>query len=359
MLHTDHGDIPTPIFMPVGTVGSVKAIAQDVLQQRVRARIILGNTYHLYLRPGMSVLEKAGGLHGFMNWKRPILTDSGGYQVFSLAGNRTLSEEGATFKSHLDGSKHQFTPENVVDIQRSIGSDIMMLLDECPPFPSQKDYAVQSMHLTHRWAQRGRNRFLGTSPKYGHRQHQFGIAQGSVFPELRAESTRFMNDLNFEGNAIGGLSVGEPTEVMYEMTDLSTDIFDRDKPRYLMGVGTPANLLRNVALGVDMFDCVMPTRNARNGQLFTRHGIINLRNAKWRDEFRSVDAGFDSPLCTDYSLAYLHHLFKAKEILGLMLATEHNLRFYLWLMEQIREHIQKDEFGEWYPKMEKQVAQRL
>ena len=358
-IQTDHGTIETPIFMPVGTQGSVKAVFNRELENSINAHIILGNTYHLYLRPGTQTLFKAGGLHSFMDWKRPILTDSGGYQVFSLSQNRKLSEDGAEFKSHLDGSKHLFTPENVVDTQRFIGSDIMMILDECPPYPSEYDYALNSMHLTHRWAKRGRNHFLSTQPMYGHSQAQFGISQGSVYKDLRIESAKYIDDLDFEGNAIGGLSVGEPTELMYEMTDLVTDQLNQQKPRYLMGVGTPANLIQNVALGVDMFDCVMPTRNARNGQIFTRYGIINIRNAKWSQNFDSPDEGFHSTLCKNHSSAYLHHLIKANEILGLMLASEHNLSFYLWLMNEIRIQLDNNTFHEWYQPMIKQVSTRL
>lgn len=358
LLRTDHGDIPTPIFMPVGTQGTVKAVSNRTLLEKIQAKIILGNTYHLYLKPGTELLGKAGGLHQYMNWPLPILTDSGGYQVFSLADNRKLTEEGAHFKSHHDGSKHLFTPENVVEIQRIIGSDIMMVLDECPPYPSERSYAETSLALTHRWEQRGRTAFLNSEARYEHRQFQFGITQGSIYPDLRKQSSEQVAEMDFEGNAIGGLSVGEPDELMYEMADLSTDILPIDRPRYLMGVGTPANLLYNIALGVDMFDCVMPTRNARNGQIFTCQGIINLRNRKWADMFESADPDFDSTLCREHSLAYMHHLFKAKEIYGLMLTSEHNLRFFLWLMEEVRHRIHDGSFGDWYPKMAKQVASR-
>tara|TARA_R110000868_G_scaffold411732_1_gene708166 strand:+ start:2135 stop:3262 length:1128 start_codon:yes stop_codon:yes gene_type:complete len=358
-LKTAHGEIQTPIFMPVGTLGTVKAVSQDQLVDKVKALIILGNTYHLYLRPGCDIITKAGGLHAFMKWDKPILTDSGGYQIFSLSENRKLEEEGAFFKSHIDGSKHLFTPENVVEIQRVLGSDIMMLLDECPPYPSTYEYAKNSMELTHRWAKRGRKHFLETNPHYDHSQAQFGIVQGGTYKDLRIESTKFMADQDFEGIAIGGLSVGEPIPLMYEMTDLNTDYLPTDKARYLMGVGTPSNLIECVARGIDMFDCVMPTRNARNGMVFTRHGRVNLRNAKWKDHHELFDATFPSDLCSKYSMAYIHHLIKANEILGLTLASLHNLTFYLWLMEEIRTHIKNDTFGEWYPSMAKQLDERL
>jgi queuine tRNA-ribosyltransferase len=356
---TDHGVIETPIFMPVGTLATVKAVPQQTLRDRVQAQIILGNTYHLYLRPGNKIMQQAGGLHRFMNWDRPILTDSGGYQVFSLAAQRKLEEQGATFKSHIDGSKHQFTPENVVATQRILGSDIMMVLDECPPYPCDEAYARNSMHLTHRWARRCKAEFDATSPLYAHKQHLFGIVQGSVYPELRRESALAISELDFHGNAIGGLSVGEPTDSMYEMTNLVTDILPETKARYLMGVGTPANLLHNVALGVDMFDCVMPTRNARNGMIFTRHGTINLRNAKWKDAFESADPGFSSDLCSYHTLAYLHHLFRCGEIYGIELASSHNLTFYLWLMQEIRDRIDNGTFDGWYAEMANTVNKRL
>lgn len=358
-LKTDHGVIETPIFMPVGTLGTVKSISQDQLVEKIKAQIILGNTYHLYLRPGCDIISVAGGLHKFMNWERPILTDSGGYQIFSLSNNRKLEEEGAFFKSHIDGSKHLFTPENVVETQRVLGSDIMMLLDECPPYPSSYEYAKNSMELTHRWAKRGRKHFLETNPHYDHKQFQFGIVQGGTYKDLRIESTKFMADQNFEGIAIGGLSVGEPIPLMYEMTDLNTDYMPKDKARYLMGVGTPANLIECVARGIDMFDCVMPTRNARNGMVFTRHGRVNLRNAKWKNHHDVFDADFPSDLCSKYSMAYIHHLIKANEILGLTLASLHNLTFYLWLMEEIRTRIKNNTFGEWYLAMAKQLEERL
>lgn len=358
-LETDHGVIETPIFMPVGTLGTVKGVSQDVLTEKIKAQIILGNTYHLYLRPGNKIISEAGGLHKFMKWERPILTDSGGYQIFSLSDNRELEEEGAHFKSHIDGSKHLFTPENVVETQRILGSDIMMLLDECPPYPSTYEYAKNSMKLTHRWAKRGRKAFLETDPLYGHRQFQFGIIQGGTYEDLRKESTEFMVEQDFEGLAIGGLSVGEPADIMYEMTDLNTDYMPRDKARYLMGVGTPANLLECVARGVDMFDCVMPTRNARNGTIFTRHGKVNIRNAQWKEHHEFLDPGFPSDLCSKYTMAYVHHLIRNSEIFGLVMASVHNLTFYLWLMEQVREHIADDTFGEWYPKMAEQLDRKI
>jgi queuine tRNA-ribosyltransferase len=358
-LSTDHGIIQTPIFMPVGTLATVKAVKQSDLRDVVRAQIILGNTYHLYLRPGCDVIEQAGGLHKFMNWHGPVLTDSGGYQVFSLSDNRVLEEQGATFKSHLDGSSHRFTPENVVSIQRSLGSDIMMLLDECPPWPCTYDYARQSMELTHRWAARGKKEFDATTPLYGHRQFQFGISQGGTYTDLRVESAMFIDELGFDGNAIGGLSVGEPAELMYEMTELVTGKLSEHKPRYLMGVGTPANLLNAIALGIDMFDCVMPTRNARNGMIFTRNGIINIRNAKWKYHFDSADPGFESDLCMEYTMAYIHHLFRCGEILGMELASLHNLRFYLWLMEETRSRINEGSFHSWYPDMARILESRV
>jgi len=358
-LKTDHGEIQTPIFMPVGTLGTVKAVNQDDLLNKVKAQIILGNTYHLYLRPGNEIMQAAGGLHKFMGWDNPILTDSGGYQIFSLSEIRDLKEKGATFKSHLDGSKHLFTPENVVETQRILGSDIMMILDECPPYPAERDYVENSMKLTHRWAKRGREHFLKTKPHYGHNQLQFGIVQGGVHKDLRKESSEYMASLDFEGLAIGGLSVGEPTELMYEITDFNTDHLPKEKPRYLMGVGTPANLLQCVARGVDMFDCVMPTRNARNGSIFTRHGRINLRNAKWKHHHKPLDTGFPSDLCSKYKMSYLHHLFKANEILGLELASKQNLTFYLWLMNEARQKIQNNTFESWYGPMSETVDQKI
>lgn len=356
---TDHGIIETPIFMPVGTLGTVKGVSQAVLAHEVKAQIILGNTYHLYLRPGREVIQQAGGLHRFIQWERPILTDSGGYQIFSLSGNRVLDEEGAHFKSHLDGSRHIFTPENVVEIQRILGSDIMMILDECPPYPSTYEYAKNSMELTHRWAKRGRKAFLETEPLYGHKQAQFGIVQGGTYKDLRIESAQFMAEQDFEGLAIGGLSVGEPAEIMYELTDLNTDYLPENKARYLMGVGTPANLLECIARGIDMFDCVMPTRNGRNGMIFTRHGRVNLRNTKWKNHHQVLDESFPSDLSSKYSMAYIHHLIRNNEIYGLVLASVHNLMFYLWLMEEVRNQIANDTFGDWYPKMAKQLDMRV
>jgi queuine tRNA-ribosyltransferase len=359
VLTTDHGTIETPIFMPVGTHGTVKAVTQGQLRTDVKAQIILGNTYHLYLRPGTDIIGKAGGLHAFNGWDRPILTDSGGYQVFSLSNNRKLHERGADFKSHLDGSMHLFTPENVVDIQRALGSDIMMVLDECPPYPSEFEYSKTSMDLTHRWAARGRKAFLETEARYGHRQFQFGIVQGCTFSELRKQSALAIAEMDFDGNAIGGLSVGEPTDILYDMTDFTTDYLPAEKARYLMGVGTPQNLIECVARGIDMFDCVMPTRNARNGMLFTRNGTINLRNSKWKTVFDSADPGFESELCQQYSLAYMHHLFRAQEILGLTLASVHNLQFYLWLMQEVRDKLDAGTFDSWYPAMVERLGVRL
>lgn len=358
-LTTDHGVIETPIFMPVGTLGTVKGVSQDRLKDPIQAQIILGNTYHLYLRPGTEVIQASGGLHGFMNWDRPILTDSGGYQIFSLSDIRTLDEEGAHFKSHLDGSKHLFTPENVVDIQRVLGSDIMMILDECPPYPSDYAYAKNSMELTHRWAKRGRKQFLETQALYGHRQFQFGIVQGGTYKDLRIASAEFMAEQNFEGIAIGGLSVGEPIPLLYEMTDVNTDVMPKEKARYLMGVGTPANLLESIARGVDMFDCVMPTRNARNGTIFTREGKVNLRNSKWKNHHSPLDPDFPSDLCQKYHMSYVHHLLKSNELFGMTLASEHNLQFYLWLMKEVREHIKNDTFASWYPHMVTQLESKI
>jgi len=358
-LQTDHGEIETPIFMPVGTLGTVKGVSQDDLTDKVKAQIILGNTYHLYLRPGNDIMRQAGGLHSFMGWDKPILTDSGGYQIFSLAEIRDLKEKGATFQSHLDGSKHLFTPENVVETQRILGSDIMMILDECPPWPAEYDYVKKSMGLTHRWAKRGREAFLKSEPLYGHKQHQFGIVQGGTHKDLRKESSEFMASLDFEGLAIGGLSVGEPSDIMYEITDFNTDHLPEHKPRYLMGVGTPANLVQCVALGIDMFDCVMPTRNARNGMLFTRNGKINVRNAKWKHHHKLLDPEFPSELCRRYNMSYIHHLIKSNELLGMELTSLHNLTFYLWLMDQIRKQIRNETFHSWYPGMMEQLEVRI
>lgn len=356
---TDHGDIQTPIFMPVGTAGSVKAVHQRELDQDIKAQIILGNTYHLYLRPGLEILEKAGGLHKFNGWEKPILTDSGGYQVFSLAGTRKIKEDGVMFKSHIDGSKHHFTPENVMDIQRTIGADIIMAFDECTPYPCEYGYARNSMEMTHRWLKRCISRFDETSGKYGYNQTLFPIVQGSVYKDLRVQSAEFIASCDREGNAIGGLSVGEPAEMMYEMTELVTDILPKDKPRYLMGVGTPANILECIALGVDMFDCVMPTRNARNGMLFTSEGFINIRNEKWKDDFSGIDPAIGGYASTFYSKAYLRHLTISKEILAAQIASIHNLRFYLWLVGQAREHILAGDFSVWKDHMVKKVSTRL
>ncbi|MBW3470085.1 tRNA guanosine(34) transglycosylase Tgt [Arthrospiribacter ruber] len=359
IIKTDHGDIVTPIFMPVGTAGSVKAVHQRELTYDVKAQIILGNTYHLYLRPGLDILEKAGGLHKFNGWSKPILTDSGGYQVFSLAENRKITEEGAVFKSHIDGSKHLFSPERVMDIQRVIGADIIMAFDECPPYPCTYEYARKSMEMTHRWLKRCIERFDNTEGKYGYTQALFPIVQGSVFKDLRKQSAEFVASCEREGNAIGGLSVGEPVEDMYEMTDMVTDILPSDKPRYLMGVGTPANILEGIALGVDMFDCVMPTRNARNGMLFTSEGIINIRNEKWKDDFSAIDPHINSYVSSFYSKAYLRHLVIAKEILAAQIASIHNLSFYLWLVTQAREHIIAGDFAVWKNQMVEKVSRRL
>ncbi|HEY0668440.1 MAG TPA: tRNA guanosine(34) transglycosylase Tgt [Sphingobacteriaceae bacterium] len=356
---TDHGIIKTPIFMPVGTAGSVKAVHQRELDEDIKAQIILGNTYHLYLRPGLDVLEKAGGLHKFNGWNKPILTDSGGYQVYSLAEVRKIKEEGVTFRSHIDGSKHLFTPEGVMDIQRTIGADIIMAFDECTPYPCDYGYARRSIEMTHRWLKRCCNRFDETEPKYGYSQTLFPIVQGSVYKDLRKQSAEVIASFEREGNAIGGLSVGEPAEEMYEMTQLVCDILPVDKPRYLMGVGTPVNILENIALGVDMFDCVMPTRNARNGMLFTKNGIINIRNEKWKDDFSAIEEDSDLFADRNYSKAYLRHLVHAKEILGAQIATLHNLHFYLWLVTEARNKIISGEFYDWKERMVKQVSQRL
>lgn len=359
ILSTGHGEVETPIFMPVGTAGTVKAVHQRELLQDVKAQIILGNTYHLYLRPGVETLQQAGGLHKFMNWDRPILTDSGGYQVFSLAAIRKLSREGARFSSHIDGSKHLFTPESIVDVQRIIGADIMMALDECIAHPSDHKQVKKSIDLTHHWLERGFTRFQQTAPLYGYEQSFFPIVQGSVYADLRAESASEVIKFPADGYAIGGLSVGEPEEVMYEMTEIVTPILPADKPRYLMGVGTPVNLLESIARGVDMFDCVMPTRNGRNGMLFTRNGIINMRNNKWKDDFSPIDPESDCFVDQHYSKAYLRHLIISKEILGAQIASLHNLSFYLWLMKEAREQIQQGSFGEWKTKMVKQLKVRL
>ena len=356
---TGHGVIETPIFMPVGTVGSVKAVHMTELKDDVKAQIILGNTYHLYLRPGLDILEKAGGLHKFNGFDRPMLTDSGGFQVFSLTGLRKMKEEGVTFQSHIDGSRHLFTPERVMDIERTIGADIMMAFDECCPGNADYNYAKQSMERTHRWLDRCINRFNETEPKYGYHQALFPIVQGCVYKDLRSRSAEFIASKGAEGNAIGGLAVGEPTEVMYEMIDLVHDILPKDKPRYLMGVGTPANILEAISLGVDMFDCVMPTRNGRNAMLFTKDGIINIRNNKWEDVFDPIEPDGASYVDTLYTKAYLHHLFKAQEYLALMIASIHNLAFYLWLVGEARKHIMADDYHTWKDVMVKRVMQRL
>lgn len=359
LIHTDHGQIPTPVFMPVGTAGTVKAVTQEQLKEDVEARIILGNTYHLYLRPGIEVLEKAGGLHRFNGWEKPILTDSGGYQVFSLAENRKIKEEGVLFQSHIDGSRHLFTPESVMDIQRTIGADIIMAFDECTPFPSERTYVKQSMERTHRWLDRCLARFKCTEPRYGYSQTLFPIVQGGMYKDLRQASAETIAAKHCEGNAIGGLSVGEPEEVMYEMCGLVCAILPEVSPRYLMGVGTPWNILEAIALGVDMFDCVMPTRNGRNGMLFTEMGVINIKNKKWADDFSPLDAHNPCFASTQYSKAYLRHLFAAKEILGMQLASLHNLAFYMNLVKQAREHILQGDFMAWKMKLVKSMKQRL
>ena len=359
IITTDHGQIETPIFMPVGTVASVKGVHIKEVKEDIQAQIILGNTYHLYLRPGLDILEKAGGLHKFNGWDRPILTDSGGFQVFSLADNRKLTEEGAIFRSHIDGSKHFFTPENVVDIQRTIGADIMMAFDECTPGTADYRYAKNSMERTHRWLKRGLEQFDSTPDKYGYRQTFFPIVQGCVYPELRRESAKFIADQGREGNAIGGLAVGEPTEKMYEMIEVVNDILPKDRPRYLMGVGTPANLLEGIERGVDMFDCVMPTRNGRNGMLFTRNGIMNMKNKKWADDFSPIDPESDCFVDLQYSKAYLRHLFVSQELLAMQIASIHNLAFYLWLVKEARKHIIAGDFHTWKPMMLERVTRRL
>lgn len=356
---TDHGEIETPIFMPVGTVGSVKGVHFNDLKNDIEAQIILGNTYHLYLRPGLEIIEKAGGLHKFNGWDRPILTDSGGYQVFSLSANRKLTEEGAVFRSHIDGSKHLFTPENVVDIQRIIGADIIMAFDECAPGDADHNYAKNSMGLTHRWLKRGITQFDNTQAKYGHSQTFFPIVQGAGFRDLRKQSAEYISSFEREGNAIGGLAVGEPAEVMYEMIEVVNSILPEDKPRYLMGVGTPVNILEAIALGVDMFDCVMPTRNGRNGMLFTSRGIMNMKNEKWKDDFSPVDPEGTSFVDHHYTKAYLRHLFVSKELLAAQIGSLHNLAFYLWLVKEARKRILAGDFSIWKDKMVQQLAVRL
>ena len=358
-LITDHGVINTPIFMPVGTLGTVKGIHNKELQKDVDAEIILGNTYHLYLRPGMSIIKKSGGLHKFMGWNRPILTDSGGYQVYSLSANRKIKEEGVKFKSHIDGSYHFFTPENIVEIQKNIGADIIMPLDECTPYPCNYKYAKQSMDRTHRWLKRCLEEHYKSPPKYEHEQTLFPIVQGSVFSELRKESAHFVASQNALGNAIGGLSVGEPADEMYAMTNAVCEILPKNKPRYLMGVGTPINLLENIALGVDMFDCVMPTRNGRNGMMFTSNGTINIKNQKWQNDFSPLDSSEYSYVDKDYSKAYVRHLFSVNEMLGKQILSLHNLGFYLWLVRQARKHILEGSFHSWKEKMVKNMKQRL
>lgn len=358
-IHTAHGIIETPIFMPVGTVGTVKGIHQSELKQQINPDIILGNTYHLYLRPGTDILQQAGGLHKFMNWDRPILTDSGGYQVYSLAERRKITEKGVRFQSHIDGSYHNFTAENVMDIQRVIGADIIMAFDECPPFPSTYQYAKKSMHMTHRWLDRAIEHLKVSPPLYGYNQALFPIVQGSTFTDLRQQSAEYIANSDAFGNAIGGLSVGEPADEMYAMTEVVTAILPKDKPRYLMGVGTPINILENIALGIDMFDCVMPTRNARNGMLFTAHGTINIKNKKWENDFSAIDEMAITEVDTQYSKAYLRHLFMARELLGKQIASIHNLGFYLWLVREARKHILAGDFRAWKDKMVKQLDQRL
>jgi queuine tRNA-ribosyltransferase len=359
VLQTDHGNIPTPVFMPVGTAGTVKGILHRDLINEINAHIILGNTYHLYLRPGTEILREAGGLHGFSSWKKPILTDSGGYQVFSLAANRKLTEEGAVFRSHIDGSKHVFTPESVMDIERIIGADIMMAFDECAPFPCDHRYALRSIELTHRWLDRCVARYKSTEPLYGHNQMLFPIVQGSTFADLRRISAEKITSADMQGNAIGGLSVGEPAEVMYEMIDVINEILPYDKPRYLMGVGTPENILEGIARGIDMFDCVMPTRNGRNGMLFTREGTINIKNKKWANDFSPVDLTSSSEVSRTYSKSYLRHLVISGEMLGAQISSIHNLAFYLSLVTEARERIIDGSFAKWKEETVKQLSKRV
>lgn len=356
---TDHGEIQTPIFMPVGTVGSVKAVTQQQLYADVKAQIILGNTYHLYLRPGMEVLEAAGGLHEFNGWRKPILTDSGGYQVFSLAASRKINEQGVMFQSHIDGSRHLFTPEKVMDIQRTIGADIIMAFDECPPYPSEYKYAKSSMELTHRWLDRCFERFNSTPDKYGYAQNLFPIVQGGTYKDLRTASCQYIASKNAVGNAIGGLSVGESTELMYEFTELCCEELPADKPRYLMGVGTPWNILECISMGIDMFDCVMPTRNGRNGMLFTTKGVINIKNKKWATDFSPIDDGLPNEISNYYTKAYMRHLFVANEILGLQLASLQNLSFYVWLVTEARKKIMEGTYTTWKNEIVPVVQQRL
>lgn len=356
---TDHGEIFTPVFMPVGTAGSVKAVSQQQLEAEVKAQIILGNTYHLYLRPGLEVLEAAGGLHQFNGWNKPILTDSGGYQVFSLAGTRKIKEEGVTFQSHIDGSKHLFTPENVMDIQRVIGGDIIMAFDECPPGGSEYAYARTSMELTHRWLDRCWAQFHATPDKYGYTQNLFPIVQGGMYKDLRKQSCDFIASKDARGNAIGGLSVGEPESVMYEICDWCCDHLPKEKPRYLMGVGTPWNILECISMGIDMFDCVMPTRNGRNAMLFTSNGVINIDNKKWEKDYSVIDDGIDCPMSNYYTKAYLRHLMKSQEILGLTIASVHNLAFYCWMVKEARKHILAGDFASWKEEMVVRFKTRL
>lgn len=359
LITTDHGMIETPIFMPVGTLGSVKAVHQRELSDDIKAQIILGNTYHLYLRPGIDIIESAGGLHKFNGWTRPILTDSGGFQVFSLSNTRKLTEDGAVFRSHIDGSKHVFTPERVMDIERTIGADIMMAFDECPPGNSDYNYAKKSLELTHRWLDRCITRFNETEPKYGYTQSLFPIVQGCVYPDLRRQSAEFVASKNADGNAIGGLAVGEPVDKMYEMIELVNAILPKDKPRYLMGVGTPVNILEGIERGVDMFDCVMPTRNGRNGMIFTSEGIMNMRNEKWKNDFSPLDPNGTSYVDTFYSKAYVRHLIASKELLGMQILSIHNLAFYLWLVKEARSHIFAGDFALWKSQMVEKLARRL
>jgi len=356
---TDHGEIETPIFMPVGTVGSVKGVHFKELEDVINAEIILGNTYHLYLRPGLEIIEEIGGLHKFIGWDRPMLTDSGGYQVYSLAGQRKLTEEGAWFKSHIDGSKHLFTPEGVIDIERTIGADFIMAFDECTPYPCPKDYATNSMHLTHRWLKRCIQRFEETEPKYGYHQTLMPIVQGSVYNDLRKQSAEFIAECDCAANAIGGLSVGEPKEMMYEMTETVTSILPEEKPRYLMGVGTPANILESIARGIDMFDCVLPSRNARHGMLYTADGIINIKNKKWEKDFSPIDETSPAATSRIHTKAYLRHLIKTNELLGMQIATLHNLSFYLWLVREARKHIISGDFTTWKNQMVPKLENRI
>jgi queuine tRNA-ribosyltransferase len=359
LIKTDHGDIPTPIFMPVGTAGTVKSVSQNDLEKEVEAKIILANTYHLFLRPGVDLLEQVGGVHQFISWDRPILTDSGGYQVYSLSQNRKISEEGVKFRSHIDGSLHLFTPERAMDIQRSIGADIIMAFDECTPYPCEYNYANNSMKMTHRWLKRCVDHFNNSSSKYDYNQSLFPIVQGSTYSDLRKKSAEVIASFDMPGNAIGGLSVGEPHDLLYKHTEEVCEILPEDKPRYLMGVGTPANILECIALGVDMFDCVMPTRNARNGMLFTSEGVINIKNKKWKNDFSEIDPNGQSSVDKRYSKAYLRHLMMSKERLGAQIASTHNLSFYIWLVKKAREKIEEGVFNEWKNKMVKKLTQRL